>query len=413
MRRLTRLVVGAAAISALAGWGNLRAEPLDVSLQRLVEDGGVAVGLAEGKAYAFRPGSYVPASIIKLATALAAFHYLGPDFRFRTEVYRDSSGNLILRGHGDPFLISEEWAEIAVALAGRGVFARPLGDLVLDDSAFAGAAGVDGSGDSLNPYDARLGALVSNFNTIFVDVDGKGAVRSAEPQTPLTPLAGKLALALPPGRHRINFSQRDGDSLRYTGELARTLFERAGARFQGRIVPGSAPAGLKPVLVHLSSRPLSERVEAMMEFSNNFIANQIVLGMALEKGGEPASLEQGMALLRRFLREQLGIAPNAVHLVESSGISRKNRMELNAMLGVVAAFRPWRGLLRPYGRGPLRGVAKTGTLTGVYSLAGFLPGPPGRERPFVIMLNQERNTRGSIYRRIARRFGSSATGDPR
>ena len=75
------------------------------------------------------------------------------------------------------------------------------------------------------------------------------------------------------------------------------------------------------------------------------------------------------------------------------------------MLRIVEAFRPWRELLRPYGKPP-RALAKTGTLTGIYSLAGFLPGP--KRRAFAIMLNQRRNTRGAVYRRLAAAFGGAA-----
>ena len=53
----------------------------------------------------------------------------------------------------------------------------------------------DGLANSLNPYDAALGALVSNFNTVFVRVEAGGRVSSAEPKTPLTPIAERLAMA--------------------------------------------------------------------------------------------------------------------------------------------------------------------------------------------------------------------------
>ena len=49
----------------------------------------------------------VPASILKVLTALSALHYLGPDFRFQTDFYLDGDDNLIVRGSGDPLLVSE------------------------------------------------------------------------------------------------------------------------------------------------------------------------------------------------------------------------------------------------------------------------------------------------------------------
>ncbi|MCZ6730774.1 MAG: D-alanyl-D-alanine carboxypeptidase [SAR324 cluster bacterium] len=374
------------------------------ALRGLIQEGGAAVGGITRGPFLHAAGIYVPASIIKLATAMAAFHELGPDYRFKTEFYRDGKSNLYVRGYGDPFLVSEEWALIARELADAGVFAEAVADLIMDESAFAPGLSIDGATDSLNPYDARQGALVSNFNTIHVEVLPGGKVRTAEAQTPLTPLAARMAHGLPPGKHRINFSQNDPHGLRYSGELAAAFFRKAGATLQGRITAGTVPPGLAPVWVHRSSRNLQEGVRGMMKFSNNYIANQIVLAMGLEKHGAPARMEAGVALMRNFLRDRIGLNDGEYHLEEGSGISRLNRISLGGMLKIVESFRPWMHLLRKYGKPPLQSLAKTGTLTGVYTLAGFLPGAVDQRRPFVIMLNQSRNTRGAVYRRLARRF---------
>ena len=61
----------------------------------------------------------VPASILKILTALVALDYLGPDFRFKTEFYIDSEKNLKIKGYGDPLLISEVLTEIAASLSNR------------------------------------------------------------------------------------------------------------------------------------------------------------------------------------------------------------------------------------------------------------------------------------------------------
>jgi len=407
---LLALLLWAAPVAA-APPGAPAGEPdgLRTALAPLVQHGGVAVGENGRAVFVYHPGAYVPASILKLATAQAAFHELGEDYRFRTEFYRD--GDLLyVRGYGDPFLVSEEWALIARELADAGAFAQPIAALALDESAFAEGLEVDGASDSLNPYDARLGALVANFNTVFVAVDAAGHVTSAEPQTPLTPLAERLGRALPPGEDRINFTAQGVPGVRYAGELARALFAQAGADIRGPARTGRVPAGLRPVLVHRSSRPLREVVRAMLEFSNNFIANQIVLALALERAGEPARLEPGLALVSRYLERQLGLRPEQFTLQEGSGLSRNNRIALTAMLAVVDAFHPWAELLKPYGKPPLDLPVKTGTLTGVYSLAGFLPAPEGVRRPFVIMLNQERHTRGAVLRRLVRAYAARPPG---
>ncbi|MCH8884591.1 MAG: D-alanyl-D-alanine carboxypeptidase [SAR324 cluster bacterium] len=379
--------------------GELRAQ-----LERLVRKGGVAVSLDGEPEWAYGTGAYLPASILKIATALAALETLGAGYRFLTEIYRDGAGHLILRGYGDPRLVSEEWDRMGAALADLGAFDEPLRDVVVDDSAIAAEEPIAGRGNSLNPYDARLGALVSNFNTVNLAVSESGGVTSAEPQTPLTPLARELAAGLGPGVQRINLSRRPGHGVRYSGELARAIFRRHGARFTGTVRRGSLPPGAERLLAHRSTHTLRDVVRDMMEFSNNFIANQLLLTLALERHGAPARLDSGVALLRRHLTRRLGLDPDSFRLAEGSGLSRSNRFDLLAMLRVVDAFHPWRDLLQSYGEPPLTAPAKTGSLDGIFTLAGFLPAPPGHRRAFVIMLNQPRNTRQPVFEALLRQY---------
>ncbi len=374
---------------------------LQAELERLSGHGGIAVGEDGHAVLTIHPGRYIPASIIKLATALAALERLGADYRFRTHIYRDERNNLIIRGYGDPFLVSEEWRIIAAALAAKGQFDRPFDDLVVDGSAFASDMDVDGLGDSDNPYDARLGALISNFNTVNLEAGADGTIRSAEPQTPLTPLALTLGRGLAAGVQRINLSSHAEYGAQYSGELARAFFAEAGATISGGVRMAPVPPGSARILAHRSTRTLKEVVRAMLEFSNNFIANQIMTVLHLESGGRPARLRGGAAILGEFLVQRIGLAPGDFHLVEGSGLSRGNWIELVAMLKIVDAFHPWRELLQYHGSASLNILAKTGTLQGVSSLAGYFPAAGGQRRSFVIMLNQPRGARERVFRLLA------------
>ena len=382
---------------------------LTPALNKLIRHGGVAVGFNGRTEWATPNDAFIPASILKLATTQTALKQLGADYRFKTGFYLGTDGTLYIKGYGDPFLVSEEWRLIARELEAAGVFRRPIKGVVVDDTAFAPDVEVDGRSLSSNPYDARLGAAVSNFNTVFVVVGRDGSVTSAEPQTPITPLAVVRGRAMGPGRDRVSFSKRPLDGPRYTGELAKAFFAEAGARFvpDGGVAIGRVPPELKAVWVHHNSRPLSELVRACLEFSNNFIANQLVLAMSLETTGEPARLEPGLALVRDHLQNDLHIPPDEFHLEEGAGLSRKNRVSLLAMLAIVDGFHSWNHLLSPFGKGPLQAPGKTGTLTGVYTLAGFLPAPAGQRRPFVVLLNQNRNTRQAVFDTLARYYSQA------
>src|SRR5215468_2822716 len=130
---------------------------------------------------------FVPASVAKLVTAWLAIEVLGGDYRFQTRFYLDGGRKLYVRGGGDPYLISEELAQLAsevVAAIGK----QPLTGIVLDASYYPSDLRIPGIEDTEESYDALNSALAVNFNTISAMRKGKTIV-SAEPQTPITPLA--------------------------------------------------------------------------------------------------------------------------------------------------------------------------------------------------------------------------------
>ena len=127
----------------------------------------------------------MPASTLKILTSLVAFHYLGNDYRFVTRLYLDDAGNLKIRGSGDPLLTSESFLEIAQALTeGPEPKLSAIGDLVMDPSYFAPSIAVPGKGNSSQPYDAPIGALCANFNTVAFRKDKRRALRQLRSPDP-------------------------------------------------------------------------------------------------------------------------------------------------------------------------------------------------------------------------------------
>ncbi|RPI44976.1 MAG: peptidase S13, partial [Hyphomicrobiaceae bacterium] len=130
---------------------------------------------------------FVPASVTKIVTAWLAMEVLGRDYRFETRFYLDGDRVLYIRGGGDPFLISEELAQLASELV-AAIGKEPLSGIVLDASYYPFDIRIPGIEDTDEAYDALNSALAVNFNTIHAVRKGK-TVRSAEKQTPITPLA--------------------------------------------------------------------------------------------------------------------------------------------------------------------------------------------------------------------------------
>ncbi len=199
---------------------------------------------------------FVPASVTKIVTAWLALEVLGADYRFETKFYLDDKRVLYVLGGGDPFLISEELAPLANELV-AAVGKEPITGIVLDASYYPADLRIPGIEDTDESYDALNSALAVNFNTIAAVRSGK-TVRSAEEQTPITPLAiSEFQARGPQGRGRISLSKNPAVSLKYAGELIAAFIERAGGSVKGEITTGSVPEGLKPIYVHRQSRTLS------------------------------------------------------------------------------------------------------------------------------------------------------------
>lgn len=320
----------------------------------------------------------IPASILKLLTALAAIDRLGPDGRFATDFYLTPDGDLVVKGFGDPLLISESVKDLADRLAPLLPRVR---DLVLDSSYFSSHIRIPGRAVSAEPYDAPNGALCVNFNTVHFRRRA-GRLESAEPQTPLLPFAVERITAAGIEAGRITFAHDNDDITRYAGHLLRFFLTEAGATFSGALRLGTAaPPVDRLVLRHRSVFPLTEVVRRMLEYSNNFIANQLLLALGANVYGPPATLAKGVAALRAYVARSWPQA--ALTVVEGSGLSRRNRVDARFFDAILQAFEPYHELLRREGRV----YFKTGTLHGVSTRAGYIVDAQGGLNRFVVLLN--------------------------
>lgn len=333
----------------------------------------------------------VPASILKILTSLVALETLGGDYRFHTEFYTDLKNNLKIKGYGDPLLVSERLQMISLHLAASlGV----VNDIVLDDTYFAYPVRIPGRGTSMEPYDAPNGALCVNFNTVAFTRKNDRWVTD-EPQTPLLPSVIPKIEASGLTSGRITLVAGRAEALNYTGELFQYFLNRSGVKVLGSVKQGCVnPQADHLVWQYPSASNLAQAVSQLMEFSNNFIANQILLVLGAETKGPPASMEKGLSVLKTYYHETLGIKSSRI--VEASGISRENRITARDMLKIVKRFSPYHELMRNEGRQ----YYKTGHLEGIRTRAGFITSPNGGLYHFVVILNTPGKTTHRIMQII-------------
>ncbi|HKK90992.1 MAG TPA: D-alanyl-D-alanine carboxypeptidase [Desulfobacteraceae bacterium] len=321
---------------------------------------------------------FIPASTLKIFTALGALHYLGEEFTFKTDVFLDREKNLTIKGYGDPLLTSEVLTTLCRRLATRlkqeGITA--VRAIVLDDTYFQENPGIPGRRASLNPYDAPTGALCANFNTIcFAYSRKEGRYVSGEKQTPLLKGFEKKIRASGLKKGRIPLTR--AKSRLYPGMLIKHFLEQEKIGVKGPVKTGAVGNTSPVFFTHHSPYSLTDVIRKMLKFSSNFMANQLFLTIGAEAFSPPATLEKGIEALTRLADNRLHLT--GTRIFEGSGLSRQNRTTPEDMLKILTAFRPYHRLMRKNEKE----YFKTGTLHGIRTRAGYFTGRHNRLHPFI------------------------------
>jgi serine-type D-Ala-D-Ala carboxypeptidase/endopeptidase (penicillin-binding protein 4) len=333
----------------------------------------------------------IPASTLKILTSLVAMHYLGPDYRFTTEFYLDNDSNLKIKGYGDPLLTSEILEEISKAL-GSSLDAehKKIKDIVLDDSYFKQPITIPGISPSSQPYDAPIGALCANFNTVYFKRLENGKYVSAEEQTPLLPFALRKVKKSKMAMGRIVFSHKESENTLYFGHLFKYFLEKQGIKSNGSIRLGRVNKDDRLVFKYMSGFSIKEIISKLLEHSNNFMANQLLIAAGAKLYGSPGTLDKGILVAKDYAKKMLNVKDLCI--IEGSGISRQNRISANSLHKILEKFEPYHKLMHKSGRE----FYKTGTLDGISTRAGYIRNEKGGLYRFVVLINTQGKSAESI-----------------
>jgi D-alanyl-D-alanine carboxypeptidase/D-alanyl-D-alanine-endopeptidase (penicillin-binding protein 4) len=215
-----------------------------------------------------------------------------------------------------------------------------------------------------------------------------------------------LAEELSVGVHRINVKKATkvdqlSMSLQYVGELFCAKMKQAGITVKGGFQSRRVPLSLHALYVHQNSKTLQEVMRECLHYSNNFIANQVFLYSGLKTSGEPATWNKSRKFMSDYLTTVLGLTPQHISVQDGSGLSRHNKISANALVTILEQFRPYSSLLNNHDGA----LFKSGTLEGVYCYGGYFTADQ-EIVPFAILLNQKKNTRDEILRRLYTLYNS-------
>ncbi|MGH3664162.1 MAG: D-alanyl-D-alanine carboxypeptidase/D-alanyl-D-alanine endopeptidase [Micromonosporaceae bacterium] len=388
----------------------------------------------------------LPASNNKLLTAAAALEVLGPDYTFTTSVRSDGkragsqlNGDLYLRGGGDPTTLAEDYDSLAEQIADSGV-RSVQGKLIADDTFFdSERLGSDWASDDESAYfAAQISALTvapdTDYDAGSVKVHvtpgasaGSPAKVKVAPETDYVRISNRavtgsstgVAVTREHGSNTIVVSGTigaDAEVVRwssvweptgYAADVFGKALARHGVKVESRAEPGSTPEGAKVLASH-DSMPLSELLVPFLKLSNNGHAEVLTKAMGREVYQE-GSWSAGLQAAEDTLAS-LGPDMDSMRMEDGSGLSRRDMTTPSHLGELLAAAQgqPWYeefrdalpvagaedrfvgGTLRSRMRGtPAAGnvIAKTGSLTGVTALSGYVTSADGERLIFSIMFN--------------------------
>ena len=390
-----------------------------------------------------------PASVMKLLTTYAALDLLGPAWTWKTTAWIESvavdgvlSGNLYLKGSGDPrFAIEHLWALLR-QLRVRGI-QQINGDVVLDRTVFDVPAIDPGAFDDkpMRPYNVGPDGLLINLRALrFTLLPDNGKPRLLM-ETPSDGLRVDNQLRSGEGGCGSNWKdfisvrlvpENKGNRLEFTGTysplcgekplnlaplpadgqaggLIRALWKELGGTLGGQVRGGAVAVGARLVATH-ESPPLADTVRDINKYSNNVMARQVYLTLGNDTA--PATAERARQRVGDWLNAR-GLRFAELEIENGSGLSRRERISADSLNRVL--LDAWKNPVMPeyISSLPIVGIdgtmkkrlngseatgrahIKTGTLDGVKTAAGYALDARGRRYAVTFLINHPRAQAGS------------------
>ena len=318
-----------------------------------------------------------PASTMKVLTTLAGLDILGPQYRWRTKIFTDGfirqgtlQGNLYLQGSGDPKLIPEELAKLMKDIQALGI-QKIDGNLFFDRSAYAPSVMEHNTidGESLRAYNVPPDPLLYAFRTLsfqlgksrtadFIDIsytptlsqlkvvnqmqlvdrscdNWKSNIRfNLDPETVASTdqaITAQFSGSFPNACKGVNFNVVALDPNTFLTQGFAAAWELAGGTWvKPPIGKDSAVPLASRLLLQFEGIPLADDVQDINKYSNNVMARQLLLTLALEKMGKPATTNNGELVIQSWLKQN-GLNFNGLVIENGSGLSRNEAIATEQM----------------------------------------------------------------------------------
>lgn len=367
-----------------------------------------------------------PASVQKIATLLPSIDTLGKDYEFKTQLYKNKDNNLYIKLGADPYFTSADLKDIIKALSGQKIITTKaiyIDDSILDSNEWGEGWQWD---DDLNPLIPKFGSYNMDGNLLAINICPTSPGAPADISTNvfyptafinnvvtgdktdvklvrknyISPdvinadgtISYDLTLQIPVNYPRRYFILRIEETLRkqkfpYYGDYNRIKLPK------------------NTTLITEVKHPLSSAIEDILKKSNNMVAETVFKIAGGKYANESGSATASAEMLNNYYKK-LGVKTDNIKIVDGSGVSRNNLMTADFMTEILLKTAQnketsdFKCLLAQAGEGTLKDRmlyfkdnlrAKTGTLTNISSIAGYLTAKSGKTYAFCIMINDSKS----------------------
>lgn len=393
--------------------------------------------------------TFVPASNMKLFSNATALLALGPDYHFESQLSTDATslqngvlnGSLYLHLPGDPTLTQSHLNTLFAILPKLGV-TRITGSVILASNLSQVQPHPPGvvARDLNYSYGASLAPLMFDENRVTITVNpscriGESAlVEYTAPDnsfildnqvTTVSGPSGGISFATTDDNHLIvrgKIGQRQGairqqipikNPLHHIQALIKSVLQKQHITLDGTVSLGAEHPSM--VLATHHSQPITQLMAETLKPSDNLYADSLFLHAASKIKGTPLNWQQAEPVVKQFLQQQTGINMQSAVLIDGSGLSRNDLLTAEQTVSLLRylhdrfplayeyiAALPIAGqdgtlqrrLRKPTQQGLVR--AKTGSMTGVMSLSGYLYTSNAHTLAFAIFINTRPGTNPNV-----------------
>ena len=368
-----------------------------------------------------------PASIQKLVTLIPSLEQLGYNYEFRTQIYKDKKGTVYLRLGADPYFTSKDLKNLIRALNRYNISEVKefwIDDYIVDDNEWGEGWQWD---DDLNPLMPKFSAYNIDKNLLTIDISPTKNGAPAEVLTTVfypTAFINNVVTGKGP---RVTLSRKnyispnviniDGavtsnfqtsipvnSPKRYFTLRLEDILRKQKVKYYGKFDSKKLPNGT--YMLDEAKHSMAYLAEDVLKNSNNLAAETVFKVAGGSYKDSVGTIDSAVEMMENYYESE-GIKTDSIRVVDGSGVSKNNLLTSNFVTDVLVNqskkdnFKTFRSYLASPGKGTLtnrmlyfkdRLWAKTGTLSNISALAGYLVAKNGKTYAFCIMIEDSKST---------------------